>query len=189
MQSVLVMSTTDTMALPTDASPTWYPTASSGEATTPTQAAPRSRRDPRVIAAISDLIHSYHRPAYMTDERGEVICMNAAAGRLLDERGEDAPMIETSAEVTIAGQSYRLFVPAPEEHENTADLGDTNLPPRLARIARLVVSGCTDKQIATRTGLSFSTVRTYVRQIYRRVGVHNRVELVHRTNAGSVLLP
>ncbi|MFY0530668.1 helix-turn-helix domain-containing protein [Nannocystis pusilla] len=59
-------------------------------------------------------------------------------------------------------------------------------PPRLAKIARLVISGCTDKQIATRTGLSFSTVRTYVRQIYRRIGVHSRVELVHATNPHSM---
>jgi len=55
----------------------------------------------------------------------------------------------------------------------------TRLPPRLARIAKMVISGSTDKQIASHTGLSFSTVRTYVRQIYRRIGVHTRVELVH----------
>lgn len=59
------------------------------------------------------------------------------------------------------------------------------LPSRLAKIARLVVSGFTDKQIAIRTGLSFSTVRTYVRQIYRRAGVHSRVELVNANNVGA----
>ena len=46
----------------------------------------------------------------------------------------------------------------------------------------VVVSGCTDKQIAARTGLSFSTVRTYVRQVYRRMGVHTRVALLHIFN-------
>ena len=54
-----------------------------------------------------------------------------------------------------------------------------HIPPRLAKIARLVISGCTDKQIATQTGLTFATVRTYVRQIYRRLNVHSRVEMVN----------
>ncbi len=53
------------------------------------------------------------------------------------------------------------------------------LPPRLAKIAALVIDGLTDKQISQRVGLTFSTVRTYVRQIYRRMGVHSRVGLVH----------
>jgi DNA-binding NarL/FixJ family response regulator len=63
------------------------------------------------------------------------------------------------------------------------------LPPRLIKIARMVIAGCTDRQIAVRTGLSFSTVRTYVRQIYRRLGVHNRVELVHAGRSLIHLLP
>lgn len=49
-----------------------------------------------------------------------------------------------------------------------------------------MISGLTDKKIAQRLGLTFSTVRTYVRQIYRRMGVHNRVALVHATGAGPV---
>ncbi|MBL9100878.1 MAG: response regulator transcription factor [Myxococcales bacterium] len=57
------------------------------------------------------------------------------------------------------------------------------LPPRVGKIARLVIDGLTDKQIAQRVGLTFSTVRTYVRQIYRRVGVHSRVGLVHASRA------
>ncbi len=182
------MSTTvsDSLAISSDLGPaTWFPEAHSPA---PTQSVPARPRAPRAIAAISDLIHSYHRPAYMADERGEVICMNAAAGRLLDEETEKRVELQTSATVQIGDRVFKLFVPPPVENESDEELTETHLPPRLARIARLVVSGCTDKQIATRTGLSFSTVRTYVRQIYRRVGVHNRVELVHRTNAGAILL-
>jgi DNA-binding NarL/FixJ family response regulator len=59
------------------------------------------------------------------------------------------------------------------------------LPPRLAKIAALVIHGLTDKQISQRVGLTFSTVRTYVRQIYRRMGVHSRVGLVHASRAKS----
>ncbi len=174
---------TDSLAISSDLGPaTWFP-----EAHAPPRVVSR-RRDPRALAAISDLIHSYHRPAYLADDRGEVICMNAAAGRLLDADVENRVELQTSATVQIGERTFKLFVPTPEEKEGDEEQAETHLPPRLARIARLVVSGCTDKQIATRTGLSFSTVRTYVRQIYRRVGVHNRVELVHRTNAGALLL-
>ncbi len=186
MQRKSGMSTTvtDSLAISSSLGPsTWFP-----EAHAPPRVVPTRRRDPRALAAISDLIHSYHRPAYMADERGEVICMNAAAGRLLDVEVEKRVSLQSSATVQIGDRTFKLFVPPPEEKEGAEEQTETHLPPRLARIARLVVSGCTDKQIATETGLSFSTVRTYVRQIYRRVGVHNRVELVHRTNAGALLL-
>ena len=185
MQTWGVMTTTpDTLSVASDTA-TWY-------APPVHEPAPRVRRDVRVLSALSDLIHSYPRPAYLSDERGEVVAMNAAAGRLLDEsdetEGADA-LPEPSATLQIEGHTYRLFVVPSEVHEAAAgEVAEGNLPPRLARIARLVVSGCTDKQIAAKTGLSFSTVRTYVRQIYRRVGVHNRVELVHRTNAGTTLI-
>lgn len=164
---------------------TWYAPVSIAEPTA------RPRRDVRVLSALSDLIHSYPRPAYMADERGEVVAMNAAAGRLLDE-GDEGDSVdalpEAQATLEIDGHTYRLYVMPSEVQELADAIGDDQLPPRLARIARLVVAGCTDKQIAARTGLSFSTVRTYVRQIYRRMGVHNRVELVHRTNAGTTLM-
>ena len=89
------------------------------------------------------------------------------------------------AAVQAEGQVYYLAVPN-QALESTNNTPEPQLPPRLAKIARLVISGCTDKQIASRTGLSFSTVRTYVRQIYRRIGVHSRVELVHASNTNLV---
>jgi DNA-binding CsgD family transcriptional regulator len=171
----------DSMSSPVETSAhAWH-----GHAPAATTATPR--RDTRVLAALSDLIHSYPRPAYMADDRGEVIAMNAAAGRLLDDQGEGSEGLPpTTTMMQIEGHTYHLYVP-PSEADQDELAQEGQLPPRLARIARLVVSGCTDKQIAARTGLSFSTVRTYVRQIYRRVGVHNRVELVHRTNAGAMI--
>ena len=79
------------------------------------------------------------------------------------------------------GLTLHLAVPEKTLDGTLPDL--KHMPPRLAKIARLVVSGCTDKQIASQTGLSFSTVRTYVRQIYRRLDVHSRVELVNASLA------
>jgi len=52
------------------------------------------------------------------------------------------------------------------------------LSPRHARVAACVIQGLSDKQIAQQLSLSVSTVRTYVRDLYARVGVHRRVGLV-----------
>jgi DNA-binding NarL/FixJ family response regulator len=51
------------------------------------------------------------------------------------------------------------------------------LPPSLARVADHVVRGASDKEIATELGASISTIRTYVRRIYERLGVRSRVQL------------
>ncbi len=141
-----------------------------------------------ITPALTELVYGYRNPAFMTDREGTIVCMNAAAGRLLDQRnGPDSSSIsvdewERKAELRADGQTFYLIIPELPNDQQARP--ETPLPPRLAKIARLVVSGCTDKQIASRTGLSFSTVRTYVRQIYRRVGVHSRVELVHATSRG-----
>ena len=85
--------------------------------------------------------------------------------------------------VAFDAHGLTLHLAVPDKASDDALPDPKHLPPRLAKIARLVVAGCTDKQIAGQTGLSFSTVRTYVRQIYRRLGVHTRVELVHASLA------
>lgn len=51
------------------------------------------------------------------------------------------------------------------------------LEPRHAQVAAALLSGLSDKEIAARLGLEHSTIRTYVKRLYRRVGVHSRTEL------------
>lgn len=46
-------------------------------------------------------------------------------------------------------------------------------------IAASLVSGATARDISMELGLSFHTVRTHIRNLYAKVGVSNRVELVH----------
>ncbi len=145
-----------------------------------------------MVSVLTELVHGYRRPAVVLTEQGGILCMNAPAMRALDRKpGEGEPIAPADpkdwpkrATIQADGQTYTLALPeAALEAPNAAP--EPQLPPRLARIARLVISGCTDKQIASRTGLSFSTVRTYVRQIYRRTHVHSRVGLVHVSNAGN----
>ncbi len=54
------------------------------------------------------------------------------------------------------------------------------LAPRHARVANLLLQGLCDKDIAKETGLTLQAVRTYVKCIYKAVGVHSRVELLFR---------
>ena len=50
---------------------------------------------------------------------------------------------------------------------------------RLARVAAHILNGASDKETSAATGLSISTVRTYVKQVFKAAGVRNRVQLVH----------
>jgi DNA-binding CsgD family transcriptional regulator len=54
------------------------------------------------------------------------------------------------------------------------------LTPRERDVVSLLVGGSSTRDIATRTGLTVSTVNTYLKRIFAKVGVHSRVELVAR---------
>ena len=51
------------------------------------------------------------------------------------------------------------------------------LPPRLARVAALIMQGLTDKEIAVKLDLELQSVRTYVKELFARIQVHSRGEL------------
>jgi hypothetical protein len=51
------------------------------------------------------------------------------------------------------------------------------LPRSLACVADAIVKGLSDLEIAEHLGMPYATVRTYIRRIYARLGVHSRVEL------------
>ena len=129
---------------------------------------------------LTELLQGCRHPAVFGTDQGAVLCMNAAAVRSIAPKfGEtgDAIPADWHRRITLQvdGQTFHLAMPDPKP----SVIPVANLPPRLVKITRLVTSGLTDKQIASHTGLSFCTVRTYVRQIYRQFGVHSRVELVH----------
>ena len=62
------------------------------------------------------------------------------------------------------------------------------LTPRERDVVGLLVSGASTRTIATSTGLTISTVNTYLKRIFSKLGVHSRVELVARM-AGTVAPP
>jgi len=167
----------------------WSQPASAAQPTpTPTPTPPAEPPQPSLRNALVDLVSNYRRPALLADPGGKVVARSSDAEQHLsgDEQTLSSwPHFEI--EVRTEDGNYTLMIPELTESEAPLSPRNVQLPPRLAKIARLVISGCTDKQIATRTGLSFSTVRTYVRQIYRRLNVHSRVELVHATSMGLTI--
>jgi len=129
------------------------------------------------VELLAELLQGYRHPAVATTDQNTVVCMNAAGHN--DETAADAKDWPTLAVFQAPdGQIFLLRCPA-RTIGTTTTLPTRALPPRLAKVAGLVIDGLTDKRIAQRLGLTFSTVRTYVRQIYRRMGVHSRVGLLH----------
>ena len=51
------------------------------------------------------------------------------------------------------------------------------LPLRQAQIARCILSGLSDKQIAKKVGISIPTVRTHLGRLFAKLGVADRTEL------------
>ena len=52
------------------------------------------------------------------------------------------------------------------------------LTPRERDVVSLLVAGSSTRDIASRTGLTVSTVNTYLKRIFSKLGVHSRVELI-----------
>ena len=54
------------------------------------------------------------------------------------------------------------------------------LPPREVQVIQHIVDDEPDAAVARALGISTSTVHTYLRRLYRRLGVHGRTALVVR---------
>lgn len=57
---------------------------------------------------------------------------------------------------------------------------DVDLPPRLRRLLERMLLGESEKEAAASLALSRHTVHEYVKQLYRRLGVASRAELMAR---------
>ena len=53
-----------------------------------------------------------------------------------------------------------------------------HLPQRQAEIARHIMCGLSDKQIARAMGISITTVRTHVSRLFRKFDLNDRMELM-----------
>ncbi len=69
---------------------------------------------------------------------------------------------------------------APHERDVQALLRGTPLTPRERDVVEQLVSGASTRAIAETSGLTVSTVNTYMKRIFAKLGVHSRVELLAR---------
>ena len=60
--------------------------------------------------------------------------------------------------------------------------GRENLSDRELEVALLAASGLSQQEIAVRLSVSGNTVRTHIRHVYDKLGVHNRIQLVRTLN-------
>jgi DNA-binding CsgD family transcriptional regulator len=136
---------------------------------------------------------------------GSIVATGRAFSTLAHVRiGFDGPVVSTmvvesglvgcltgAGARTVSGRaSQRMKVvcePAAERTDLlTGDVSATywarswRLPPRLARLAVLLMAGVTPKVIAERLGLRLPSVRTYTERLLSRAGVHSHNELLSR---------
>lgn len=104
-------------------------------------------------------------------------------------REDELELIEWGARMLARGLDYGARVVAPGSkliEESIADVLDqTSLTPREREVVALLVAGSSTRDIAEATGLALSTVNTYMRRIFTKIGVHSRVELVARVTGTS----
>ncbi len=122
----------------------------------------------------------------------------AALGTLHLEIVGNAP---TGSQLELLKWASRLYARSLHYSERLADEGSRRpgeaveqtlrrapLTPREREVVSLLVAGFSTREIATETGLTVSTVNTYLKRIFSKLGVHSRVELIARM-AGTATIP
>lgn len=138
---------------------------------------------------LNAVLDAFDEPALVCSESGQVITVNDRARRrypTTPEWLEHSVRVGTdaTAKVTplrIDERKLLLVVPRPirdRSQDMQAAPTSHDLPPYLAGVVELMMEGLSDRQIADKSGRSYNTVRTYVRRLYARYGVSNRMQLL-----------
>ncbi len=64
-----------------------------------------------------------------------------------------------------------------DQQQKTNELDESDLTSREKNILKLLVKGLSYKEIAGTSFISFETLNTHVKNIYRKLNVHSRSEL------------
>ncbi|GBD84587.1 transcriptional regulatory protein DegU [bacterium BMS3Abin02] len=103
-----------------------------------------------------------------------------ASGYLLKNTGRDELLRALKAvqeggayiQGEIMGPLLSVFTQGSEEQDTPS------LSPRESQVLQLVADGCENKQIAKDLGVSEATVKTYLKNVFARLGVRSRAEAV-----------
>ncbi|GAA4000626.1 response regulator transcription factor [Hymenobacter fastidiosus] len=80
---------------------------------------------------------------------------------------------------SVARRVLAHFKPAPSQHP-------AGLSPREQQVFEALVDGLADKEIARRLDLGLETVHTYVKNVYHKLHVSGRIELLSRAARGQL---
>ena len=119
-----------------------------------------------------------HRPAFDAQEAGLLELIRPALGIAL-HRARSAPAAQD-------GASHAA--PAVPACHSSQELALARLSRRERQVALMAAKGLPDKTIARNLDIGFTTVRTHLGQVYRKLGVDNRVMLagaLNRLDPGS----
>ena len=79
----------------------------------------------------------------------------------------------------VARRVLAHFKPSPQPHAAT-------LSPREQQVFEALLDGLTDKEVAQRLGLGLETVRSHVKNVYHKLHVSGRIELLSRAARGQL---
>jgi DNA-binding NarL/FixJ family response regulator len=118
----------------------------------------------RIVLLANDLTPDVARVAHEAEVEGLVLKTSST---------ED---LDTAVRHVAAGQGVfpAGFLATFRRAEEAA--GDIPLSPRQLEVLELLAEGLTNEQIGRRLHLSANTVKFHVREIYDRLGAHNRIE-------------
>ena len=107
--------------------------------------------------------------------------LRARDGRVLRAEASSAPLFEEGNAVGVFG----VFYTQPDvDYVRPAQV---QLTPRQHDVLEELGRGCSTTDIARRLGISEETVRNHIRGIFRRLGVHSRLQAVVRAHELGLL--
>jgi DNA-binding NarL/FixJ family response regulator len=133
-----------------------------------------------------------------TSSRGIVIAENnEAAGTYLHQgfrgvvfRSVNGPSLVECVRRVAAGETWlppQLMQPESPEEDMVGTRVRDRLTPKEMRIVALIVQGCKNREIATRLKTTEQVIKNYLRSIYDKTGVGDRLELALFTLHHKVL--
>ncbi len=154
------------------------------------------RRGHPELTLLGRALDGLDQPAFLFSRTGVPVMANAAGHRAFDgcpswlyaHLAEPEADLSRAAEVTaidVGGLPLLLVAPRPDGPDAALFWREQyDLSPALAKVAGLLAAGRSDREIADRTGLTYNSVRTYVRRIYGRLNVGSRAELARLAYGG-----
>jgi DNA-binding CsgD family transcriptional regulator len=127
------------------------------------------------------------------DEKCRIVCLDKAgfngARARLSTAANGSPASEELARFDVAGLSYALLIPATPRAQRAARreaeaAARTDflglLTQRELQIVRLICAGCLNQQVAERLQISEYTVGSHLKNVYVKLGLRSRGELLFR---------